>query len=126
MTNICQFFSDKCAKCLILFQASINAIDELYGDTPLHKAIKMGMSNMAGYLIQSGAQVNAQDHMWNTPLHVAATKCRDAHVWNLLMKATGDPMAKNRNGQTPLSEAQRAKNHEALMVIKQFYDNLKL
>ena len=123
--RLCDFefsnVADKIAKCLIMYQSDVNARDALFGDTPLHKAVKHEMLTMINILVKSRANVNSQDHMWETPLHIAAVGCRDIHIWNMLMRGGGDPRIRNRYGQTPVSKAQKAKNLEGLAVMRQFY-----
>jgi hypothetical protein len=51
-------------------------------------------------LLEAGADINAQDQNWATPLHRAVrTRCADAV--RCLLKAGSDPSLKNKSGSTP-------------------------
>jgi len=50
----------------------LNAILGEYGETPLLVAVISSSSDVAGLLVERGADVNAKDESGNTPLHAAA------------------------------------------------------
>ena len=58
-------------KYLVRHAAHPNARDH-YGATALHLAAHFGFTEIASFLIQSGADVNDTDMLENTPMHLAA------------------------------------------------------
>lgn len=68
------------------------------GETVLHK---VNDEFTAGFLIQLGAQVNAQNNSGDTPLHHAISAGNDK-VARTLLQYGADISVKNRHNQTPL------------------------
>lgn len=73
------------------------------GGTPLMKAVYWGRDDIASYLIEHGADVNAQDSFGSTPLHYA----RGLQQYVLLIAAGADPNARSNSGRTPYESATR-------------------
>lgn len=74
------------------------------GSTALHCAAWKGHLQVVQFLLQAGADVNAQnnnDHWGTTPLHAAAHANQTA-IAQLLLDAGADVHAKDMNGKTPL------------------------
>ncbi len=71
------------------------------GSTPLSNAALHGRLDIAKYLIQHGAKVEATNNDGNTPLHVAAFLCR-ADIVKLLLAKGGAADKKNNRGETPI------------------------
>ena len=69
--------------------------------TPLMSAIKNYKIDIAKYLIEAGAEVNAKDKKGNTPLHYVKNK----ELAEILIEAGANVNAKNKYGQTPLTMA---------------------
>ena len=110
---------------LIKVRASINAQDVTFNETPLHKAIRFQMYDNIRVLVEMGKRnlrVNAKDAQGNTALHKAAESITSIATLTLLMKAGADPKLLNMLGQSPLDKATRAKNLNAISVIRQFED----
>ena len=82
-----------------------NAPDQPLGLTPLAWAAAVGNVEIAGLLLERGAQVNGKNGDGATPLHVASFLGR-AGVVELLLAKKGDPNARNTKGETPLVLAQ--------------------
>ena len=82
-----------------------NVPDQKVGMTPLAWAAAFGNVEIAGLLIERGANVNGKNADGATPLHVAAFLGR-AGVVELLIAKKGDPNARNTKGETPLFSAQ--------------------
>jgi ankyrin repeat protein len=82
-----------------------NAPDQQLGMTPLAWAAAVGNVEIAGLLLERGAQVNGKNGDGATPLHVASFLGR-AGVVELLLAKKGDPNARNTKGETPLVLAQ--------------------
>jgi len=74
------------------------------GNTPLHNAIQGGDVSRARKLIDSGANVNAINSMWQTPLHLAAWQ-GDVNSVGLLLAQTARTSEKTKTGKTPLHMA---------------------
>ncbi|MCH8047801.1 MAG: ankyrin repeat domain-containing protein [Planctomycetes bacterium] len=80
----------------------INARQPAGGSTPLSTAALHGRLDIAKYLIERGANVNATNNDGNTPLHVAAFLCR-REIVQLLLEKGGSPLKKNGRGETPIN-----------------------
>jgi hypothetical protein len=79
----------------------INARQGEGGSTLLSTAALHGQLDIAKYLLERGAKVDATNNDGNTPLHVAAFLCRTEIVQLLLDK--GSPVTqKNNRGETPV------------------------
>jgi len=55
-------------------KVDINNKEIWFEDTPLHEAISCGRLNMVNVLLKNGADINIQNSLGNTPLHVAMEK----------------------------------------------------
>ncbi|KAM7169154.1 poly [ADP-ribose] polymerase tankyrase-2 isoform 4-T4 [Macrochelys suwanniensis] len=72
--------------------------------SPLHFAAGFGRKDVVEYLLQSGANVHAQDDGGLIPLHNACS-FGHAEVVNLLLRHGADPNARDNWNYTPLHEA---------------------
>ena len=72
---------------------------ELQEMTPLHYAVDRGLYDTANYLIQNGANVNAQDCNGETPLMLAVI-CEHEDLIRLLLTNNADKNIKNKEGLT--------------------------
>lgn len=90
---------------------NINDIIDEVGSTPLIWACENGLSEIAQFLINNGADVNVQDWYSYTPLHGA---CKNGlpDVALLLIKKGADVNAKDHNDETPLMSVCRAGYHK--------------
>ncbi|NXY57368.1 ANR52 phosphatase, partial [Callaeas wilsoni] len=82
--------------------------------TPLHAAAYIGDVAILELLILSGANVNAKDTVWLTPLHRAAASRHEVaplsaptpqKALHLLLKHSADVNARDKHWQTPLHVA---------------------
>lgn len=71
---------------------------------PLHVAVANQNLELAKFLLDHGADVNARDGDGRTPLHFAVNR-RDLDLIRLLLDAKADPDAKDSAGETPLAAA---------------------
>lgn len=89
--------------------------------TPLHLMVSSQNSyerffQKAQYLLNFGAEVNAQDIDGNTPLH-AAVWLNDLKAARVLLEAGGNATIKNKKGETPLHIANILDRQEMNSVI---------
>ncbi len=85
---------------LIQNGSDVNGKD-MFGWTPLHRAVDSNRYGIATYLVLSAkADVNIRDEDWNTPLHIDAKK-GNVKLVELLVDQGAVTTAKNKAGQTP-------------------------
>lgn len=101
-----------------------NAAREDNNKTILMYAVWVGNAEVVKYLIEKGADVNAQDAGGATALHLAAWKGHTAIALYLLEKgASGSAMSKE--GMTPLDIAMMREYHEIGAAIEKAAPKLK-
>jgi hypothetical protein len=81
-------------------------VKDVYGWTPLHYSAENGHVEIAGLLLQNGAEVNVRSNYGNTPLHLAAIRGQ-VDVLHLLVENGADFEAQNNYGQRALHCAAR-------------------
>ena len=79
----------------------------------MHDAARYGHANTVKALKEAGADVNAGDHMGQTPVHWAAINGHTGTV-NALKEAGADLNATDKDGKTPLDWAAR-KGHDGIV-----------
>lgn len=89
------------AKTLVAHGARVDLADG-EGRTPLHEAVRSGLTDTAAFLIEQGADVNAKSAAGETPLHAAVYY---SDLAELLLAKKADPNVRNKDGQTPLYAA---------------------
>ena len=82
----------------------VNERDNILEQTPLHDAFRFNRVEMARFLPERGADLEAGDKYGNTPLHNAARFNRVEMVWFLLERGA-DLEARDKRGNTPLHSA---------------------
>ncbi|MDO4629792.1 MAG: ankyrin repeat domain-containing protein [Planctomycetia bacterium] len=80
--------------------ANVNETDSFFGETPLHRAAKVGDAAMIQLLLDHGADVSVQTQYGDTPLHFAITG-RNPEVIQLLLTYGANPRAEDIFGRTP-------------------------
>jgi ankyrin repeat protein len=80
----------------------VNRIDDDTDMTPLHYAVQEDSFDMVHFLLENGAEINAQDGAENTPLHYSVNSPCITH---LLLLNGADPNLQNEEGNTPLHRA---------------------
>jgi len=92
--------------CYILIKAGadVNA-KNVVGETALFFAFGGDHPNPNVFeaLLQNGASVRVADQNGNTPLHFAASYCKNTNIFALLLQYGADPTVTNRFGLTPLN-----------------------
>lgn len=81
-----------------------NVVLLINGSTPLHCATWKGHQEIVAFLLDAGADVNAQnrnEHWGTTPLHAAA-HANQAAIAQLLIEHGADINAQDLNGKTPM------------------------
>jgi ankyrin repeat protein len=91
---------------LLKLEPSLISVRDSDGSTPLHCACWKGNDDVVKLLLESGADVNAEnnnEHWGTTPLHAAA-HANQKKVAEMLIARGADLCAKNLNNRTPLDE----------------------
>jgi ankyrin repeat protein len=96
----------------------INAFDDL-GKTPLHYAVESDRFEVARYLIDRGANVDAHDEarIGNTPLREVAGNC-SLRIAQLLIDAGADPTIPGWMQLTALDKAERRQRGDGPKVYE--------
>jgi len=84
--------------------AHVNACGGVKRCTALHMAARRGNVEVAGALLDCGADIEAQDSLGETPLR-RSVNCDKTQVAALLLKRGADVHSKGSKGLTPLSAA---------------------
>jgi len=83
--------------------ADVNAKD-MYEDTPLYEAVKLGYRGIAELLLANGADVNVKNNVGWVPLHIA-TALDHKEIVELLVTNGAYVDAKDDDGSTPMHYA---------------------
>ncbi|MDO9011161.1 MAG: ankyrin repeat domain-containing protein [Gallionella sp.] len=94
-------------------------LSECACETPLHSAIAEHHPEVAGLLINHGANVNARNPSKRTPLHFLAVYIHDGKLAELMIAQGADVNAREKTGETPYDAAVRAGNQEVAAVLQQ-------
>jgi ankyrin repeat protein len=86
----------------IIFERSTYWHDEW---SKLHHACQLGLTGCIGSILETGADINAQDSSKFTPLYIACTDLRTMDCAKLLIAAGADVNIPNNQGETPLHAA---------------------
>jgi ankyrin repeat protein len=110
-------------KALLSTDSALVGARDSDGSTPLHCATWKGHAEVVNLLIDSGADVNAEnknDHWGTTPLHAAAHANQTA-IAKLLLEHGADVNARDMSGKTPLDHTEF---HKAKAVAKLLQQHL--
>jgi ankyrin repeat protein len=87
--------------------------------TPLAVAAGIGQETICSNLIASGANVNAQDIVGQTPLHRALMSGLNTDIVPMLLQHGADITVKNKDGWTPLFNAVFSDNTNTVLMLLQ-------
>ena len=97
----------KVVRALVKGGAGVNAHDGVQRCTPLHMAARRGNAEVAGALIDCGADIKARDRTGDTPLR-RAVNCDKVAVARLLLNNGAEPDSIGSKGLTPRLAARSA------------------
>jgi len=109
---------------LIKKGADVNAVAVNTGIAPLHWAVQLNRIDAISILLEAGADIDARDRDYETPLHSA---CRYADpgraaIACLLLERGADAGAHRHDGKTPLGVATKLpEGNEARKMIIEWY-----
>jgi ankyrin repeat protein len=83
-------------------------------------ALLLGHTMVTRLLVEAGADVAVTDDLGRTPLHWAA-KAGDQELIVAMMEGEADPLAMDRNGETPLDTLLEYGHDKVLEMIKRRY-----
>jgi len=123
---------DRVKKLVVKNPALATDVVNPMGLTPLHVAARTGRPEIAGFLIEKGAHVNARTVDGETPLHMAArfvllegwaenanfSSEGQLSVAELLVSKGADVNAASKNGCTPLRTAELNQFTDMVKVLK--------
>uniref|UniRef100_A0A0D9VEJ3 AAA+ ATPase domain-containing protein n=1 Tax=Leersia perrieri TaxID=77586 RepID=A0A0D9VEJ3_9ORYZ len=92
----------------------------MYGETPLHMAVKNSSCESAKLLLERGAQIEAKANNGMAPLHLAvwhALQGGDCSTVSLLLSYNADCYAKDDEGKTPLHHIPGGASNEKLQKL---------
>uniref|UniRef100_A0AC34R811 Beta-hexosaminidase bacterial type N-terminal domain-containing protein n=1 Tax=Panagrolaimus sp. JU765 TaxID=591449 RepID=A0AC34R811_9BILA len=91
---------------LIAAGVNVNSIDSPQSrNTPLHYAASYSSDEIVKTLVESGANVNAQNHTGDTPLHDAVVRKHEG-IAKILLDGGANSALKNVKNETPLEIAE--------------------
>jgi hypothetical protein len=78
----------------LAYKFDFNMIDEKNGKSLLHIAVENNHPTLVDFLLENKVDVNKQDYLGQTPLHLAVYH-KNVHIINVLCKNNSDPFVKN-------------------------------
>lgn len=91
---------------LVRHGASVNTVAGSESQTPLHMSARRGTVQIASALVDSGAEIDAQDSKGETPLR-RAINCNQEELARFLISRGADPDLRDRKGVSPSDVAHR-------------------
>ena len=105
---------------LLELDATLIGARDKDGSTPLHCAVWKGHQAAVEFMLERGADANAQnqnDHWGTTPLHAAA-HANQAAIAEMLIERGADVNARDLEGKTPLHHTTFHKAKAAAKVLE--------
>lgn len=113
--NVTRYRAD--CELLIRYHADVNAVN-IFGETPLHCAVRAGEDRLISILIHYNADPDAKDRLGRTAAHLAAKRAHDGAELLRILYAKGASIdIRDRWGQTPLHTAAMTRNFEAVRAL---------
>lgn len=118
----------QCIQLLISKGADIEARSSGLRETALHDCSRYRLIKAASVLIDAGANINAQNRLGDTPLHLACSPLekKNSEKWleiaKLLLNAGANRGAKNKEGKTPLDVAKQKMDVESYMRFQSVFE----
>ena len=103
---------------LLKANPNLSVARDSMGLTPLHYAAATGRDDVAAFLLDNHADVNAMDDNGLTPLHYAAAFGRMG-VPELLLARKADVNAKDNRGRTPLFYAETTHHQSVAQFLRE-------
>lgn len=103
----------------------VDNVDKRHNNTALHHAALNGHENTVKFLIDSGANKDAQDNHGNTALHLAVI-FDQVDALKTLLESNADPNLQNKHGNTPLHIAILKDNRESVRVLNNANTNVDI
>jgi ankyrin repeat protein len=97
--------------------ADLERENDADGRTPLFVAVGNMRLDMASFLLEKGANVQAQDKFGMTPLHVAV-QSRQKEMVALLLKHAANPNARDARGISPFQLARANSTPEVVQLLQ--------
>ena len=101
----------------------MNVVGADLGSISLHYAASLGYVDLCELLVRYGADTDAQTAKLETPFHLAITNGH-REVVAILLKYSARLNIRDKNGMTPLQQAENIKNWEIVTLIKQHLTEL--
>ena len=109
---------------LLELDATLIGARDKDGSTPLHCAVWKGHQAAVEFMLERGADVNAQnqnEHWGTTPLHAAA-HANQAAIAKMLLDHGADMKAKDMEGRTPMFHTTFHKAKAVAKLLQPFED----
>ena len=100
--HACELGQAKMAEMLLAHGADVNAVGGVHGYTPLHLAVQNDHADLAGALLDAGADLSAREGHGATPLHFAVLHGRVAAARRLIDRGADVADPTTRDGYTAL------------------------
>jgi ankyrin len=107
---------------ILISNLNINE-EDVFGFTPLHNAIRQSKKDVAKFLIENGANVNAATHLGNTALHLVVEHGNIEMCKFLLNIKNININIQNMLGKTPLMISKNTEISLLLFNFKPFDDD---
>ena len=95
----------------------LNAVDSIFAQTPLHKAVIAGHSEIVRSLLDAGADVNRQDRYGRTPIQFASLHGYNDLIVSVILDYSPDLGLVDQWDISPLEDAERLGYWKAALLL---------